>query len=109
MTCCFCGGRMGPRQQNDAVLLPYLRAADEVESGSTLQALLCERAQPVVRNVIRSKLRVGHSAKSEITDDEAAELVSEVTLKLLRRLRELRSSTDGTAISNFQGYVAVIA
>ncbi|MEP6707335.1 MAG: hypothetical protein ABJC05_07435 [Pyrinomonadaceae bacterium] len=95
--------------QNDAVLLPYLRATGETEAGSALEQVVCERAQPLIRDIIRSKLRVGHSSSSDITDDEATEMVSDVTLKLLGRLVELKSNTADKAINNFRGYVAVMS
>jgi hypothetical protein len=90
------------------VLLPFLRAKDETASGSALERLICESAQPVVRNVIRNKLRVGHSTDRDLTDDQAADLASDVTMKLVGRLRELRSQPAAKAINNFRGYVAVM-
>lgn len=100
---------IGTTLKNDAVLLPYLRARDEADASAALEKLVCERAQPVVRNVIQGKLRVGHSASSDLTNDEAADLAGEVTLKLVRRLRELRSNLTQEAIENYRGYVAVMA
>ena len=99
----------GTTLKNDAVLLPYLRARDEADASGALEKLVCEGAQPVVRDVIHNKLRVGHSASSDLTNDEAADLAGEVTLKLVRRLRELRSNLTQEAIENFRGYVAVMA
>jgi hypothetical protein len=96
-----------PAPDNDEVLKPYLWATAETEA-SALEHLVCKLAHPLINEVIRSKLRVGHLSSSDITDDEASELVSEVTIKLLGRLRELKSDTD-RPISNFRGYVAVSA
>src|SRR5258705_11401882 len=98
-----------PEPQSDAVLLPYLRASDETASDSALERLVGEYAQPVVRDVVRNKLRVGHYPDRDLTDDEAADLVSDVTLKLVGRLRELKSHPPTKAINNFRGYVAVMA
>jgi hypothetical protein len=95
--------------QSDAVLLPFLRAQGETASSTALQQLICESAQPVVRDVIRNKLRVGHSSDRDLTDDQAADLTSEVTTKLVGRLLELKSQPTARAISNFRGYVAVMA
>lgn len=91
------------------MLLPFLRAQDETASGTALAQLICESAQPVVRDVIRNKLRVGHATDRDLTDDQAADLASDVTMKLVARLRELRSQPAAKAISNFRGYVAVMA
>ena len=91
------------------MLLPFLRSQDETASGTALEQLICESAQPVIRDVIRNKLRVGHATDRDLTDDQAADLASEVTMKLVARLRELRSQPAAKAISNFRGYVAVMA
>ena len=89
--------------------MPFLRAQDETASGTALEQLICESAQPVVRDVIRNKLRVGYSSDRDLTDDQAADLASDVTTKLVARLRELRSQPAARAINNFRGYVAVMA
>ncbi len=96
-------------QQSDVALLAFLRAADEPTSSSAVEALICEFAQPIINNIIRSKLRVGYYADRDLTDEEAADLVSDVTLKLVGRLRELKSDPSARAIKNFRGYVAVTA
>jgi hypothetical protein len=90
-------------------LFPFLRAQDETASSTALEQLICEAAQPVVRDVIRNKLRVGHFSDRDLTDDQAADLASDVTMKLVGRLRELKSEPAGKAINNFRGYVAVMA
>ncbi|SRR6266436_4406994 len=100
---------IGTTLKNDAVLAPYLRALDEADASTALEKLVCERAQPVVRDVIQGKLRVGHSPSSDLTNDEAADLAGEITLNLVRRLRELRSNLTKEAIESFRGYVAVTA
>jgi len=98
-----------PEQQSDAVLLTFLRAEDEPTSSSAVEQLICVYAHPLIGDIIRNKLRVGHSADRDLTDEEAADLISEVTLKLVRRLRELKSDPSAKSIKNFRGYVAVTA
>ncbi|MFL6210074.1 MAG: hypothetical protein ACJ74W_14550 [Pyrinomonadaceae bacterium] len=95
--------------RNDVVLLPYLQARSERAASAALEKLICEKAQPIIHEVIRSKLRIGHSPSSDLTDDEAADLAGEVTLKLVRCLCELSSNLTDQAIENFRGYVAVMA
>ena len=95
--------------QIDAVLSPYLQASGEADAAAALEQLICERAQPIVRQILGAKLRVGRSADSDLTEDQAADLVSEVTLKLVQRLRNLRANVSEKAIENFPGYVAVTA
>ena len=100
---------LDPTSKCDAVLLPFRSAQEEGASGTALERLICESAQPVLRDVIRNKLRVGHSSDRDLTDDQAADLASDVTMKLVARLRELRSQPAARAINNFRGYVAVMA
>ena len=95
--------------QCDAVLLPYLQASDETAAGAALEELICESAQPIAREIIRSKLRVGPSSNHDVSDDEAADLAGELTLKIIARLRELKSDPIAKAVNNFRGYVAVTA
>jgi hypothetical protein len=93
--------------QCDAVLLPYLQASDETAASAALEQLICESAQPIAREIIHSKLRVGQSANRDISDDEAADLAGDVTLRLVARLRELKSDPIAKAVNSFRGYVAV--
>src|SRR5205085_681932 len=100
---------VGSVPRNDVVLLPYLQASDERAASAVLEKLICEKAQPIIHEVIHGKLRIGHSPNSDLTDDEAADLAGEVMLKLLRRLRELRYNLTEQAIENYRGYIAVTA
>ena len=100
--------QMSTALENDAVLLPYLQATDETQASLELETLICENAQPIIGDVIPRKLRIGQLTGSDLTDDEAIDLTGEVTLKLVRRLRELRSNSVEQGIENFRGYVAVM-
>lgn len=95
--------------QSDSVLLAYLEANDECEADAALELLLVERAQPLVRDIIRSKLRVGRSQSADVSAEDFEDLVNEIALKLLKTLRHLRTNADGEAIENFRGYLAVTA
>jgi RNA polymerase sigma factor (sigma-70 family) len=101
--------KIGSTLQIDAVLSPYLQARGEADAAAALEQLICERAQPIVRQIVAARLRVGRSATSDISEDEATDVVSEVTLKLVQRLRGLRANASEKAIENFRGYVAVTA
>jgi len=95
--------------QIDAVLSPYLQARSEADEAAALEQLICERAQPIIRQVVRAKLRVGSAAGSDISEDEATDLLNEITLSLVQRLRRLQTNADEKGIANFRGYVAVTA
>ncbi len=98
-----------PELQSDAVLLPFLLAEDEPTSSRAVEELICEYAQPIIGGIIRNKLRVGQSTDRDLTNEEADDLISEVMLKLVGRLRELRADSSARPIKNFRGYVAVTA
>src|SRR4051812_2825857 len=95
--------------QIDGVLCPYVGARDEADAVAELEQLICEGAQPIVRQIIGAKLRVGCSANSDMTEDEANDLASEITLNLIKRLGRLRTNANEETITNFRGYVAVTA
>jgi hypothetical protein len=95
-----------PEPQSDAVLLPFLRAGDEPTSSRAVEQLICEKAQPIIADILRSKLRLGHSPDRDLTNEQTGDLISDVILKLVGRLRELKSNPSVKAIKNFRGYVA---
>ena len=99
--------RSHPPDNTDPLLHPFLQAADETEAQRLLAELIAEHAQPVVREIARSKLYTSRStpaSPAEETDDVCAE----VMLQLLSRLRDLRSCTGPESIANFRGYVAAV-
>jgi len=97
------------RQQIDQILLPFVQATDEAVSQHLLEQLVVDHAEPVIRNIVRHKLRVsaGFSSDSRSGED-AEEMRSEVMLQLLSRLGELKENPNERYINNFQGYVAAI-
>lgn len=86
----------------DALLLPLLRSGSE----GGLARLIEEHAAPIIRGVIRGKLR-GARAGDNPSGQEAEDLYGEVVVQLLRRLRAFVSDPDGHPIGDFRGYVAV--
>ncbi len=103
---------MEPRegaQQIDAVLLPFVQASDEAVSQQLLTQLVLDYAEPIIRNIVRHKLRLpaGFSSDSRLSED-AEEMRSEVLVQLLTRLSELKENPAEKYINNFQGYVAAI-
>src|SRR6266567_2277889 len=98
-----------PEPQSDAVLLPFLQAQDEPTSSRAIEELICDYAQPIIGGIIRNKLRVGQSTDRDLTNEEADDLISEVRLKLVSRLRELKADSPVRPIKNFRGYIAVTA
>lgn len=96
-------------QQIDAVLLPYVQSSDEAISQQLLTQLVVDHAEPIIRNIVKHKLRVpaGFSLDSRSGED-AEDMRSEVLVQLLSRLNELKENPREKYINNFHGYVAAI-
>lgn len=88
----------------DPLLRPFLEAEDADGAELLLGQLLAEHAQPLVRDIARSRIRTLRSSDGLATED----ICSEATLQLLARMRDLRDEPDPVTISNFRGYVATI-
>ena len=101
--------RKARAQQNDDLLMPFLRATGEAESQRLLGLLISTHAEPVIKKVIISKLRLSFSqASSTNQGSDAEDVYNNVVVKLIAWLRNLKNSPDDKAIGNFRGYVAVM-
>ena len=87
------------------LLLPLLQPAQGPGAESGVARLLEEHAAPVVKGIIRGKLRA--SANDHPSRQEAEDLYGEVVVQLLTRLRAFVTDPDGHSIGDFRGYVAV--
>jgi hypothetical protein len=99
----------GATRQFDPLLLPFLQAADRKAAQSLLAQLLSEQAAPVIKSVLRSKLRVSLSVSDgSFENQEALEIESEVIALVLAELNELQQAAAPDVIGNFRSYVAVV-
>ena len=99
-------GRQVVIQESDALLAPFLEADNESESASILTELISIQATPIIKSIIRYKLRAHINPQSisrQSLDPE--DICSEVILQLLKRLQALRAEPHN-AIINFRSYVA---
>ena len=97
-------------ENTDPLLHPFLQAEDESEAKHLLDELIADHAQPLVREIVRSKLPARRTVLTEGGSlQEMDDVCGEVVVHLLGRLRQLRDHPDGTAIANFSGYVATVA
>jgi RNA polymerase sigma factor (sigma-70 family) len=99
----------GEIDQNDALLLPFLQATDEIESQRFLEELVSKHAEPIIREIIKYKLRVSliHTDHNRQNQD-AEDVYSEVVVQVLAELREFKANSNNRSISNFRSYVATI-
>jgi DNA-directed RNA polymerase specialized sigma24 family protein len=94
----------------DVLLHPYLNEENEEHSRLLLAQLFAERIDPVVRRIIGYRLS-SQSAKMNggRPDQQINDLHSEVVVRLLTKLRDLKSGNIDHAIKDFLSYAAVIA
>jgi len=93
----------------DHLLLPFLRADDEEGSQQHLEQLLSTAAEPVLTAIARRKLQPAFGAGRDRHLHEIEDVCGEIRVQLLSRLRGIKARPDEKPISNFRGYVAVIA
>lgn len=95
-------------KQVDALLLPFVRAAEQAESERLLSELITAHAAPIVTKIVNYKMRgAGHTASRAEALTEAEDVQSEVMLQLVQRLQNFRADYVERPISNFDSYVAV--
>jgi DNA-directed RNA polymerase specialized sigma24 family protein len=94
----------------DVLLHPYLHEENEERSRHLLAQLFAERVDPVVRHIIAYRLR-SQSAKMNggRLDQQVNDLHSEVVVRLLIKLRDLKNGNIDHAIKDFLSYAAAIA
>jgi hypothetical protein len=95
-------------QQNDALLLQYLRAEESAESETLLSQLIAEHAEPIIGSIIRSTLHVSLGSKDgSYKNQNALELAGDVRALLVAEVSAFKNNSDVKLIGNFRSYVAV--
>jgi RNA polymerase sigma factor (sigma-70 family) len=93
-------------QDSDTLLAPFLEADNESESASILTELISIQAAPIIKGIIRYKLRAYINPQSIRRQSlDAEDIRSEVVLQLVKRLQALKADPNN-AILNFRSYVA---
>ena len=102
--------RQTATRQLDGLLLPYLRAEDSAEAGRLLALLVEEHAAPVVRAVVKRKLRASlRDSDGREQNQDALDVAADVYADILEELSGLRAGRHERAIGNFRAYVAGVA
>jgi len=91
----------------DVLLEPLLVRVSDEQADELLSQLITVHAEPVIKAVIRYKLRF--STNRETQRAEAADIQQEVLLQLLAQLQRFRELPDGHPITDVRGMAAVIA
>ena len=88
----------------DALLEPLLLETSDDRAGELLLQLITLHAEPVIKGVIRFKLRLSSTQRAEAED-----IYQEVILQLLAQLQKFRKLPDAHPISDLRGMAAIIA
>jgi hypothetical protein len=92
----------------DPALRRYVEAPDAAEAERLLTGILQERAVPLIRRIVGTKLQshggARHSEAAEIDD-----LTGEAVLQLVSRLRTLREDPSAVPIQSLDDYTATLA
>ena len=91
----------------DALLEPLLTETSDDQADALLSQLITEHAEPVIRGVIRFKLRL--NSYRETQRAEADDIHQEVVLQLLAQLQRFRKHPHAHPITDLRGIAAVIA
>ena len=91
----------------DILLDPLLAEASDEQVDQLLSQLITVHAEPVIKGVIRFKLRL--NSYSETQRAETDDIHQEVVLQLLAQLQRFRKLPSGHPISDVRGMAAVIA
>ena len=91
----------------DALLEPLSLETDDERADELLLQLINDHAEPVIKGVIRFKLRL--SSYRETQRAEADDIYQEVLLQLLSLLQKFRNSPEAHPIADLRGMAAVIA
>jgi len=91
----------------DVLLEPLLAQPSAEQADELLSQLITVHAEPVIKAVIRYKLRF--STNRETQRAEADDIQQEVVLQLLAQLQRFRKLPDGHPITDLRGMAAVIA
>ena len=91
----------------DALLEPLLSETSDERADELLLQLINNHAEPVIKGVIRFKLRL--SSYRETQRAEADDIYQEVLLQLLSLLQKFRKSPEANPIADLRAMAAVIA
>src|SRR5262245_54673158 len=91
----------------DTLLEPLLVETSDDQVDRLLSQLITVHAEPVIKGVIRFKLRL--NSYREAQRAEAEDIQQEVVMQLVAQLQRFRKLPDGNPISDVRGMAAVIA
>ena len=91
----------------DVLLEPLLTEVSDDQADEILSQLITVHAEPVIKGVIRFKLRL--NSFRETQREEADDIHQDVVLQLLAQLQRFRKIPDNHPITDVRGMAAIIA
>jgi DNA-directed RNA polymerase specialized sigma24 family protein len=91
----------------DALLEPLLTVTTDEHADEVLSQVIAEHAEPVIKGVIRFKLRF--NAHQEMQRAEANDIQQDVVLQLVSQLQRFRKLPAAHPITDVRGMAAIIA
>jgi len=91
----------------DSMLVPFLAAKSESISDDLLRAIIDEHAEPIIKRILRSKLRVPLNERGTQQNQDALEIAGDLRATIISTLRALKQNPNQTAIASFSDFVAI--
>ena len=91
----------------DVLLEPLMAETSDDQADALLSRLITDHAEPVIKSVVRFKLRLNSARESQRA--EADDLQQEAILQLVAQLQRFRKLPAGNPITDLRGFAAIIA
>jgi len=91
----------------DSMLASFLTAKSESISDELLRAIIDEHAEPIIKKILRGKLRVSLNERGTQQNQDALEIAGDLRATIISTLRTLRQNPKQTAIASFSDFVAI--
>ena len=94
-------------ERSDSMLRPFLAATSESTSDDLLHAIIDEHAEPIIKKILRSKLRVSLNERGTQQNQDALEIAGDLRATIVSTLRALKQDPNQAAIASFPDFVAI--
>jgi hypothetical protein len=94
-------------ESSDSMLGPFLAATSESISDDLLRAIIDEHAEPIIKKILRGKLRVSLNERGTQQNQDALEIAGDLRATIVSTLRALKQDPNQTAIASFPDFVAI--
>src|SRR6185295_17011014 len=91
-------------ERTDSILGPFLAATSESNSDELLRAIIDEHAEPIIKKILRSKLRVSLNEHGSQQNQDALEIAGDLRATIVSTLRDLRRNPTQAAIASFPDF-----